>query len=181
MTAIALPPTKQQFAAAMLDYLPKDGGDGTPVVMGAKGDYFIDCFGHRHELVGAVMVDCSGSVTFKYFQLTGIDLRNTHNAQGLHDACPELLDAAKVEAGDLGFYGLDDRRVGHVVMALAGGRMLSADGATFGRRTPAELARVLSDKSCRVRLYEHVPQLWGDEHFLGFRRNTLFDRFQPKE
>lgn len=94
-----------------------------------------------------------------------------HNAQMLADELPALATApgALPLPGDLCMYGQDAARVTHVAIWLAGGRVLSADGAT-SRVT--ELALAEANRAARVRLHDS-PQYRRD--FLGLYRNRFLD------
>lgn len=120
--------------------------------------------------------DCSGLVT------AAIDyaaeeaqnqqhapMRGTHNAQLLCDGSRAMVEHEPVILGDLAFYGTDAKHIIHVAMFTAGGKVISADGATWGITT-LEQAKA---SRCAVRLHEN-------EHFRGDwvcnRRNVFLDR-----
>ncbi len=119
--------------------------------------------------------DCSGLVMWALLAL-GAKGKNgkaiaDHTAQMFSDETPALVTApgATPLPGDLGFYGADNAQVIHVVIWLAGGRILSADGAT---------SRILDLKTAkanplnRVHLHSSVNYRKG---FLGLHRNTFVD------
>ncbi len=139
---------------------------GKPVVWNADGeDYF----------------DCSGLVAWALWKAGGRDIRATHNAQRMHNETPDLSTLSDVivpSPGDLIFYGSDLAGVSHVAIWLAGGRALSADGAT-SRQQDRRVA--LGNPACRVRIHETV-RFRRDLPYLSIRRNTFIDAVeQPKE
>jgi len=113
--------------------------------------------------------DCSGLVMWALHGV-GSKLKD-HNAQILADATPDIRTAPGAEPlpGDLAFYGTDAGHVTHVAVWLAGGRVLSADGAT-SRVTSLKAAR--ANPGARVRLHPS-PEYRKD--FLSIHRNRLVD------
>lgn len=77
--------------------------------------------------------DCSGTVTDALHQVTGVDLRGTHNAQKLHDECEPVETP---EEGDLAFYGKSKDQISHVMVCLADGRVVGASGGNSKTTTP---------------------------------------------
>ncbi len=139
---------------------------GKPVLWGAKGPD---------------AVDCSGSVTSSLLATGGPDLRQTHNAQRLFNEAHQLAGADPLP-GDLIFYGPDAQHVEHVAILLAGGKVLSADGAQPSVHTIEE---ALQHATYRVRLHAtYRVRLHDDAHFrrdipagnpLAVRRNHWVD------
>lgn len=140
---------------------------GRPVLWAAKGDHYVDAGGAVISLPGVTVYDCSGLVTCGIKAMGGPDHRDVYNAQKLYDACApvSLLDP---EPGDLGFYGRDEQHVDHVVIALAGGHLVSADGATSRIRSLIGA----KEAGAQVRFHQAVDYR-RDEPFLGFRRNPF--------
>lgn len=146
------------------------------VLMGARGDLRFDR--HSRSLLphgfGFNIWDCSGLICGAILAAGGPDLRGSHNAQLLHDGCGELAVNVAATPGDLVFYGVPDgperRRIVHVVMWLAGGHCISADGATWGVST-LEQARAAR---CKVRLHSTVHYR-TDCPYVVVRRNLFLD------
>lgn len=154
----------QQFAAWCIDQA------GKPVLWDAKGDYYYDAAGVKVFLpAGQHVFDCSGLVTSGVKAVGGQDLRDVYNAQKMADTAPQL-DLGDAPPGSLGFYGADWQHVNHVVVALAGGHLVSADGATHAIRSLSDAIA----KGCQVRVHTSFDYR-RDEPFLGWRPNTLFD------
>ncbi len=147
---------------------------GRPVLLSAKGDYFVDARGQVVRLPEDTAYDCSGLCTSGIKAMGGPDLRDTWNAQKFHDELPVIETP---EPGDFGCYGVDGGHVIHVVIALAGGHVLSADGATSSIRTLADARRA----GAMVRThYSHLYR--KDVGFLGWRLNTHCEsKEQPNE
>lgn len=141
-----------------------------PCLMGFRGDLRFDRKLRTllpHGL-GFHVWDCSGLVCGAIHAAGGKDMRGTHNAQMLFDGTRELLDGEPPLPGDLAFYGTSGLEVIHVAMICAGGKVVSADGATWGIQT-LEQAKV---GRCAVRLHEGV-HFRGD--FVSVRKNTFLD------
>lgn len=137
---------------------------GKPVLMGAKGGHWFDPNGVRITFPpGLFVFDCSGLITVGIRVCGGaVDVDNT-NAQMLYNLCPPE-ELAQPSVGSLGFYGTDPQHVEHVVGGLAGGHLISADGATH-RITNLSDARAAG---CQVRVHTS----WDfrrDVPFLGWR------------
>jgi cell wall-associated NlpC family hydrolase len=142
-----------------------------PVLMGYRGKLRFDR-GTRslmpHGLAGLVF-DCSGFVAAAMAAGGAADMSATHNAQMFHDETRELGPGEGPRPGDLGFYGADALHVVHVVMWLAGGSIVSADGATWGITT-LEQAKAAG---ARVRL--HPSMAYRREPYQRVRRNVYLD------
>lgn len=152
------------------------------VLMGYRGDLRFDREARAllpHGL-GFNVWDCSGLICGAIKAAGGGDLRGAKNAQLLYDECRELVDGESPVPGDLGFYGSPKRgtdgvihtpahrAVIHVVMYLAGGNCISADGATWGITT-LEQARA---SRAKVRL--HTTMHYRSD-FIAVRRNVFLD------
>ena len=136
---------------------------GKPTLMSAKGDYYVDhASGQVMRVAQDSIFDCSGLVTAALRVATAADRRATHNAQVLFGVTAPV---EVPEIGDLGFYGADAAHVSHVVIALAGGHLLSADGACATITTPGAAQ---ADPHCRVRVHHSVAYR-SDVPFLGWR------------
>lgn len=125
---------RSRFVALALEQL------GKPVLWSQKGP---DVF------------DCSGLVTHCLKLVGGPDLRALFNSQRLADETPDLETGRPfvIEPlpGDLLFYGLAPNGIEHVAIVLAGGKALSADGAT-SHQLKLDVAK--ADPRCRVRLHD---------------------------
>lgn len=137
------------------------------VLWAAKGNYFVDERGQICRLPEDTAYDCSGLCMSAVMAITGKDLRDEWNAQKISDTLPTVETP---EPGDFGVYGADRRGVIHVVIAMAGGNVLSADGATQSVRT-AFAARA---RGAKVRLHSS-PDFYKSAPFLGWRKNTFVD------
>lgn len=140
---------RAKFLTAVLDQLEK------PVLMGAVAP---DAF------------DCSELVAWGFWKAGGANQSATHTAQRYHDEARELLVDERPAPGDLGFYGADAQHVVHVVVFLAGGHVLSADGATHQVR---DLATAIA-RGAKVRVHQS-EKYRSDVPFLGWRRFTALD------
>lgn len=84
---------------------------------------------------GPLTFDCSGLVTCGIAELGGRDMRKTHNTDLLW-AELERVTAVEAKPGDLVFWyssapgAVERGDVEHVAVLLAGGHVLTADGAT---------------------------------------------------
>jgi cell wall-associated NlpC family hydrolase len=117
-------------------------------------------------------LDCSETVAVGVRAASGGKLKqsDTHRAQDYFNETRALTADEKPIAGDLGFYGHDGKSVSHVVIFLGPGRILSADGATFGIRN------VDAAKEARARVRIHPSENYRhDVPFLGWHRNTILD------
>lgn len=139
---------RTRFCQLILDQV------GKPVLWAAQGPGAFDCSGlgmWALEGVGAKLKD--------------------HTAQMFADETPNLATApgATPLPGDFCFYGSDWAHVTHIAYVLAGGRVLSADGATS---KVVDLKTAQANPSARVRLHDS-PKYRKD--FLGIHRNTFLD------
>lgn len=132
---MTLPNARTRFCSLALEQL------GKPVLWAAKGP---DAY------------DCSGLVTATLLLAGGPDLRHLDNAQRLFDETPALSGALPLP-GDLVFYGPSALQVEHVAILLAGGKVLSADGA---QPSVSTIEQALQHATFRVRLHD-------DAHFRG--------------
>lgn len=140
---------------------------GGLVLWAAKGNYFVDARGQVVRLPPDTAWDCSGFAMDGVKAITGRDLRDSWNAQKIADTLPRVLNP---EPADFGVYGADDKHVIHVVIALAGGHVISADGATHSVTTLAG-ARARGAKVTTHQSYE----FYRSAPFLGWRKNTFVD------
>lgn len=143
---------------------------GQTVLWGGRGDMVFDsglrCL--RPTGYAQPVFDCSGLITTALAFVGAPDMRGTHNAQLLCDATP-VNTAFTPQAGDFGFYGNGPDSVIHIVMTLADGAVLSADGAT--RRIT--LLDVAKKAGARVRV--HDVQRYRSEPWFSVHRNTFVD------
>lgn len=135
---------------------------------------------HALERVGDVVLwgelDCSELVCRAYKDAGGPDWTKTHTAQRLHDeASRELVPGETPLPGDLSFHGYraanDALKVVHVGIWLAGGQVVSADGATSKVKT---LAEAKANPQARVRLHSSTAYR-PDLPYLSVRRFTALD------
>lgn len=140
---------RDKFLTAVIDQM------GKPVLMG----------GHAPDVF-----DCSELVAWGVLQAGGPDQRETHTAQRYHDEARPLMGVERPEPADIGFYGFSHAQVIHVVIYLAGGHVLSADGATH---SVTDLA-VAKAHHAAVRVHTG-PDYRKDVPFLGWHRNTFVD------
>ena len=118
---------------------------------------------------GPDVFDCSGLVLWA---LNGVGAKlSDRRAQDLADATPNLAThpGAAPLPGDLVFYGPNFAHVEHVAIWLAGGKVLSADGAT-SRVTALKSAQ--ANPSARVRLHDSTGYRRDG---LGVHRNSYLD------
>ncbi len=124
---------------------------------------------------GPAVFDCSGLVTRCLKLAGGPDLTLTFNSQHLADETPDLATGRPfiIEPlpGDLLFYGTAANHIEHVAIVLAGGKALSADGAT-SHQLVLEVAK--ADPRCRVRLHERFD-FRPDLPYRACHRNTWLD------
>jgi hypothetical protein len=117
--------------------------------------------------------DCSELVAIGVKAAGGPDQTKTHTAQKYHDETRRLGLDEFPQPADLGFYGLTLKSIIHVVIFVAPGRILSADGATWRIKTLEEAiaadAKVREHKTVKYR--RDVP-------FLGWTRNTVVDSIE---
>ena len=119
---------------------------------------------------GPQCFDCSGLVAHCLYGAGGVDLRKTHNAQMMANETPNLLAASTPPApGDLVFYGADGTHVIHVAIWLAGGKVLSADGATS---RVLLLSQAKKDPGARVRIHDSSG---FRRDWMGIHRNSYLD------
>lgn len=158
---------------------------GAPVLMGYRGDLRFDRKLRTlmpHGL-GLNVWDCSGLYCGMLKAAGEKDMRGTHNAQLLHDGMRALLPEESPRPGDGVFYGLPkvDKTSGmvltpasanviHVAIWTAGGKCISADGATWGI---TELAQARAAR-CQVRLHETIHYR-GDCPYVVVRRSLWLD------
>jgi cell wall-associated NlpC family hydrolase len=152
-------------------------------LMGYRGELRFDratrsLLPHGHPFP---IYDCSGLVACAIKAAGGPDMRGTHNAQMMFDECRPLVTNEPQLLGDLAFYGsaVLDKATGsvikeaakniiHVAMLTAGGKVISADGATWGI-VDLEVAKAAR---CAVRLHESVH---FRSDFVEVRRNIYVD------
>ncbi len=84
-------------------------------------------------------IDCSGLAS-RVYHLNGVELPRDANLQ-FEDAKAVAVPRARLQPGDLVFFGQDDRHVSHVGIYLGGGRFINA--TTY--RTPTVREDRLSD------------------------------------
>lgn len=111
--------------------------------------------------------DCSGLVLWA-MNAAGAKLPD-QRAQDLYDCTRGLVEDESPQPGDLLFYGTDANHVIHVGVWLAGGKALSADGAT-SRVMDKRAAE--ANPAARVRLHD-TPHFRRD--YLETRRNVIID------
>lgn len=131
------------------------------------------------DLVGETVLwgalDCSETVAIGFKAATDgkVDQTATHTAQRYFNETRALLETDKPVPGDLGFYGVADDKVIHVVIYLAGGHVLSADGATSRIKT------LEAAKSAGAKVRVHTTPLYRhDVPFRGWRRFTALDELE---
>jgi cell wall-associated NlpC family hydrolase len=138
---------------------------------------------HALEHVGDVVLwgelDCSELVCRAFREAGGPDWTRTHTAQRLHDeASRELVPGETPLPGDLTFHGYyaanDALKVTHVGIWLAGGQVVSADGATPKVKTHAEAK---ANPQARVRLHSSINYRL-DLPYLAVRRFTALDNLE---
>lgn len=158
------PTPKQLFVQWCLTQL------GRPVLMSAKGDFYVDPKGTIIKLpAGVLAFDCSGLVSCGIEAvLPAKKLRADHSAQKYWAEAEPFL-VVHPEPGDLGFYGVDPDHVVHIVVATVNG-LISADGAT---KSISTLPDAIKNPMCRVRFHSGVDYR-HDVPFLGWRRNLYF-------
>lgn len=134
------------------------------------------------QLLGQPVVwgglDCSEAVALGVLGASNgkVDQRKTHRAQTYFDETRPLMPLELALPGDLCFYGTvpadptrELRRVVHVAVILAGGKVLSADGAT-SRVTDPKAAAL--NPLAKVAVHESVH---FRRDFIGLHRNTVVD------
>lgn len=145
---------------------------GAPTLMGYRGDLRFDRE-HRtlmpHGLNFHVW-DCSGLMAGAIKAAGGPDIRGSHNAQMEHDSMRALEPGEEAKPGDGVFYGANAQHIIHVGIWCAGGKVISADGATWGI-TSLEQAKAAR---CKVRLHETMF-FRPDQIFSVVRRNSYLD------
>jgi hypothetical protein len=138
-----------------------------PCLWAAKGSFFVDERGQvKQFLEEDSAFDCSGLMTCGLLKVGAPDHRADWNAQAMADLFPPIETP---ELGDFGFYGSDWQHVIHVVGVLAGGHIVSADGATSSVRTLSEAKK----KGAKVRFHNGPLYRTG---FLGYRRNYFLEK-----
>lgn len=138
--------------------------------MSARDKFLAAALEQTGKTVLMGQLDCSELVAIGVRAAGGPDQRLTHTAQRYHDETRKLGLAEFPRAGDLGFYGTDEKHVIHVVIYVAPGRVLSADGAT-SRITDLETARLH-----KAMVREHPNEKYRrDVPFLGWHRNDVVD------
>lgn len=138
--------------------------------MTARTKFCDEVLRHVGETVLMGQLDCSELVALGHLAAGIGDQTKTHTAQRYHDETRKLLDVEKPEPGDLGFYGAASDQVIHVVIYLAGGHVLSADGATRAVKTIEEARK----KGAAVRLHQS-PSYYKNAPFRGWHRNLFLD------
>lgn len=117
---------------------------------------------HALERIGHVVLwgelDCSELVCLALKEAGGPDWTKTHTAQRLHDEeTRELVPGETPLPGDLVLHGYraanDALKVTHVGIWLAGGQVVSADGATSKVKT---LEEAKANPQARVRLHSNT-------------------------
>lgn len=114
--------------------------------------------------------DCSGFVTSAQLQAGGPDWRDSHNAEGLYDACGQI--SGPLLAGDLVFYRRSsDGAVHHVMMWLGVGELVfgSAGGDPSVTTLRAAITHV---PAAKVQIWESKDFMSG---FCGARRLPWLD------
>lgn len=115
-------------------------------------------------------LDCSELVAIGVKAAGGPDQSKTHTAQRYHDETRPLTVAEFPQPGDLGFYGHDAHHVIHVVIYVAPGHVLSADGAT------SRITTLAGAKAAGAEVRLHASEKYRrDVPFLGWNRNTIVD------
>jgi cell wall-associated NlpC family hydrolase len=117
-------------------------------------------------------LDCSELVARSLLDAGGPDWRATHTAQRLHDdATRDIVPGEHELPGDLVFHGRDASHVSHVGIWLAGGKVVSADGATSRVKT---LEEARANPRARVRLHSSIHYR-PDLPYLTVKRFTVLD------
>lgn len=108
--------------------------------MSARDKFISAALDHLGETVLMGKLDCSELVALGFKAAGGPDQTKTHTAQRYYDETRALAANGTSEnpiPGDLAFYGVpkeeahpDGRHIFHVAIWLAGGHVLSADGAS---------------------------------------------------
>jgi cell wall-associated NlpC family hydrolase len=121
---------------------------------------------------GPDVFDCSGLATWALWRVGGPDMRHLENAQALYNHtrqfAPKTTDAPV--PGDLVFYGSGPDSIIHVATWLAGGNVVSADGASSHIKDLAT-ARAAG---AMVRLHSKV-EYRTDTPFIVVHRFTQLD------
>lgn len=121
---------------------------------------------------GPDVFDCSGLCTWLLWRIGGPDIRHLENAQALYEhtreLAPKTTDAPV--PGDLVFYGYSTEAISHVAIWLAGGHVISADGAT---QRIHDLATAKA-AGARVRLHPSID-FRRDVTLTVVHRNTPLD------
>ena len=125
------------------------------------------------ETVLMGQLDCSELVAIGVLAAGGPDQTKTHTAQRYHDETRALTLAEFPQPGDLGFYGSDAQHIIHVVIYVAPGKILSADGAT---RRITDLEHAVA-AGAKVRLHDS-EKYRRDTIFQGWRRNSVVDSIE---
>lgn len=127
--------------------------------MSARDKFIAAGLEHIGETVLMGQLDCSELVALAFRAAGGPDQTKTHTAQRYHDETRPLVVGESPLPGDLAFYGVpkayaqaDGRHVFHVVVWMAGGHVLSADGATSRVTTLEEAKR----RGASVRVHNSV-------------------------
>lgn len=145
------------------------------VMMGMRGDLRFDRETRSllpHKYAPLVLWDCSGLMcgAIQAGDPEKKDIRGVYNAQGFHDLFRPLELNEPRLPGDGVFFGKDEKHIIHIGIMCAGGKVISADGATWG---VVELEQAKASPSSRVRLHEN-EHFRGD--FVSVRRNILLDK-----
>lgn len=140
--------------------------------MSRRNRFVIHALEHLGDVVLWGALDCSELVALSLKEAGGPDWTKTHNAQRLHDeATREIVPGEHELPGDLTFHGKDAQHVSHVGIWLAGGKVVSADGAT-PKVTTLEEAK--ANPRARVRLHSSTAYR-PDLPYLVVRRFRALD------
>jgi cell wall-associated NlpC family hydrolase len=127
---------------------------------------------------GPDVFDCSGLATWLLKRVDGPDLTHIDNAQALYDAT-RALGAGPTDTplpGDYVFYGFDEKSIEHVAIWLAGGHVLSADGAS------SHITTLEQAKAIGAGVHVHMSVMYRrDCPYVQVHRNTLLDALDQVE
>lgn len=121
---------------------------------------------------GPSAFDCSGLCTWLLDKVGGPDLTHKFRAQDLFDHSRSLVKGQTDTPlpGDWTFYGMGPNTIVHVAIWLAGGHVLSADGATSAI-TDLATARAAG---AAVRIHPSIRYRF-DQPFIVTHRNVILD------
>jgi murein DD-endopeptidase len=121
---------------------------------------------------GPDVFDCSGLATWLLKQVGGPDITHLENAQALFNGT-RALGAGPTDTplpGDFVFYGHDEKSIEHVAIWLAGGHVLSADGAS------SHITTLEQAKAIGAGVHVHMSVMYRrDCLYVVTHRNTLLD------